>query len=221
MKKYFKLKFFLKQKRELKKWFSVKNNQYTTIGFFFLFLQLFVILGNFMTDRYDVFFWFCNHTPLFFAFAFFLKNTNVIKGLINVGFLGQFAWTLDFLGKIFFDFHIFNMTTYVFENPNGLWVLVPIGIHIFSTNLALFFTYKKKPNLLVAFYSLLYIIFLYASTITYTLVERNVNWVFQIGSTVGYAHPLYTNFWPLIVFFLIAMPTHGIQYLLYRWSKKE
>jgi hypothetical protein len=162
------------------------------------------------------FFWFCNHTPLLFAFSFFLKKKDLIKGLINVGFLGQFVWTLDFLGKIFFNYHIFNMTNYVFENPNGLWVLIPIGIHIFGTNVALFFTYKKKPNIYSAFYSLIYILFLYFGTLTYTLPERNVNWVFKIGGTINYANPIYTNAWPIIVFFLIAIPTQGIQYLLYK-----
>ncbi|MCA9460218.1 MAG: hypothetical protein KC550_06745, partial [Nanoarchaeota archaeon] len=112
-----------------------------------------------MLDRYDVFFWFCNHTPLFFAFAFFLKKRNVIKGLINVGFLGQFAWTLDFLSKLLFDTYIFKVTQYVFESQNGLWVLLPIGIHMFSTNLALFFTYKRKPDIYTAFYSSIYIMF--------------------------------------------------------------
>jgi hypothetical protein len=221
MKKFFSKKELNKLKKNTIRWCRNKDNQFMLIGFFFLVLQFFVFLANYKADRYDVFFWFCNHTPLFFAFAFFLKKRNVIKGLINVGFLGQFAWTLDFLGKLFFDYHIFNMTNYVFENPNGLWVLVPIGIHVLATNIALVFTYKRKPNLLTAFYSLLYIIFLYAGTLTYTLPERNVNWVFKLGGTINYAHPLYTNAWPIIVFFLVAMPTQALQYFLYKWSVKK
>jgi len=100
MKKYFIKKEFNKRKKATLIWLKKDDNKFILIGFFFLFLQFFVFWGNYMLDRYDVFFWFCNHTPLFFAFAFFLKKRNVIKGLINVGFLGQFAWTLDFLGKI-------------------------------------------------------------------------------------------------------------------------
>ena len=113
------------------------------------------------------------------------------------------------------------MTRYVFEDPNGFWVLLPIGIHIFSTNLALYFTYKKKPTIYSAFYSLLYIMFLYGSTLTYTLVENNINWIYMVGAGINYSSNLYLNFWPLIVFFLIAMPTQGIQYLLYKWSLKK
>lgn len=214
MEKYFNIKKILK-------WVKNEDNRFILVGFFFLFLQFFVFLSNYKTDRYDVFFWFCNHTPLFFGFAFLLKKKDVIKGLINVGFFGQFAWTLDFLGKMFFDFHIFKMTNYVFENPNGLWILVPIGIHIFATNVALYFTYKTKPSIYSAFYSLLYIMFLYAGTLTYTLVERNVNWIYKIGGEINYSHDLYTNFWLILVFFLIVIPTQGFQYLLYKLYKKN
>ncbi len=183
-------------------------------------MQFFVIFGNYMSERYDVFFWFCNHTPLFFAFAFFTKNKNLIKGFINVGFLGQFVWTIDFLSRIFLGYNLFNMTNYVFDNPNGLWVLLPIGIHIFSTNLALYFTYKKKPNIYSAFYSLLYITFLYAGTITYTLTSRNVNCIFEICGFQELTFSNYSNFWPILTFFLVAIPTQGIQYFLYKLSRR-
>jgi len=207
--------------RELKKWSKKGNNLYYIIGTFFLLSQLLVFLGNYNSQNYDVFFWFCNHTPLFFAIAFFLKKKHLIKGLINVGFLGQFAWTLDFLGKIFFDVYILSMTNYVFENPTGLWILLPIIIHIFATNVALFFTYKKRPTIHTLFYSLLYIMFLYTSTLAFTLEETNVNWVHQAELDVNLDHDYYTIFWPLITFFLVVMPTQGIQYLLYIHRKRK
>ncbi|MCA9497504.1 MAG: hypothetical protein KC589_11280, partial [Nanoarchaeota archaeon] len=162
-----------------------------------------------------------NHTPLFFAFAFFLGKKDVIKGLINVGFLGQFFWTLDFLSKLIFNSYIFKVTNYIFEADNGMWVLVPIGIHVFATNLAFLFTYKKKPTIYTAFYSLIYIIFLYAGTLTYTLAERNVNCIMQICGATSLTFNNYTNFWPIIAFFLVAMPTQGIQYLVYKLTKKN
>ncbi len=216
------LKSLIKQnQKQIKKWLSYEKNQYILLGFFFLVLQFFVFLGNYKADRYDVFFWFCNHTPLFFAFGFFLGKRDIIKGLINVGFLGQFAWTLDFLGRIFFNTHIFKMTAYVFDNPNGLWVLLPIGIHMFSTNLALYYTYKKKPNLLVAFYSLLYIMFLYSGTLTYTLPGNNVNCVQEICGFTELTFESYSHLWPIIVFFLIAMPTQAIQYGIYKLTNNK
>ncbi len=206
--------------RDFKRWIKKDKNIYIVVGCFFLFMQFFVILGNYFSDRYDVFFWFCNHTPLFFGFAFLLKKRNIIKGLINVGFLGQFAWLMDFTGKLLFDVHIFKMTEYVFEDPNGLWVLVPIGIHIFSTNVALYFTREKKPNITTLLYSLIYIMFLYAGTLTYTLPERNVNCVVALCGALDLTPANYTNFWPILAFFLVVLPTQGIQYLVYNLSKK-
>lgn len=183
---------------------------------FFLILQFFVFLGNYNSERYDVFFWFCNHTPLFFGLAFIFKKTDIIKGLINVGFLGQFIWTLDFFSKIFFDTHIFKMTMYVFEDPNGLWVLLPIGIHIFSTNVALYHTYKNETTSDSLLISLLYILFLYFSTILFTIEENNINWVFKIGAIINISFDYYTSLWPAMVFFLLVIPTYIIQKILYK-----
>ncbi|MFW6285681.1 MAG: hypothetical protein ACOC16_00760 [Nanoarchaeota archaeon] len=203
-------------KKKIKKWLKNQNNQFLLIAFFFLFMQFFIFLGNYKSGEYDVFFWLCNNIPLFFGFAFLLKKINFIKGLINIGFLGQFIWTIDFLGIFLFNYSIFNMTAYVFENQNGLWVLLPIGIHIFATNIALLFTYDKKPNKYTLFYSLIYILFLYTLTLIFTNPQSNINWIFNIGGTINYTHSLYTNSWPLIVFFVLALPTQLIQYLIYK-----
>jgi hypothetical protein len=206
---------------KFKKWFNSDDNHYLFIGYFFLIMQFFVFLVNYQSERYDVFFWFCNHTPLFFAFGFFLKKRNVIKGLINVGFLGQFAWTLDFLGKIFFDIHIFKMTAYVFEGERGLWVLLPLGIHILSTNLALYITRKRRPEMLTLLYSSIYMLFLYGGTLTYTLVERNVNCVHLLCGATDATFSHYTILWPILVFCIVILPTQGIQYLVYKYSTRK
>lgn len=211
----------IKKKKKILLWLKRIDNQYLLLGFFFLFMQFFVFLGNFQADRYDVFFWFCNHTPLFFSFAFFLKKRDIIKGLINVGFLGQFAWTLDFLGKLLFNVHIFNMTGYVFTSEKGFWVLLPIIIHIFATNIALYFSRKKKPTIKTLFYSMLYLMFLFGATLTYTDPQRNVNCIYALCGAVDLTFNNYTNFWLVLVFFLVVLPTQGIQYLLYRYSTKK
>jgi hypothetical protein len=205
---------------KFKKWFNSNDNHYLFIGYFFLVMQFFVFLGNYQAERYDVFFWFCNHTPLFFAFAFFLKKRNVIKGLINVGFLGQFAWTLDFLGRILFGEHIFKMTEYVFEGDRGLWILLPIGIHILSTNIALYVTRKRKPDIYTLLYSSIYILFLFAGTLTYTLIERNVNCIYLLCGATHLTFNYYTYLWPILVFLIVALPTQGIQYIVHKISTK-
>lgn len=214
------MNIFQTYKKHFRKWVKKDNNLYFLLGAFFLIMQFFIFFGNYRTDRYDVFFWFCNHTPLFFAIAFFLRKDDFIKGLINVGFLAQFVWTLDFLSRILLGVHIFNITEYIFEDPNGLWVLLPIGIHIFSTNLALYFTYKKKPKTYALFYSMIYVLFLYSTTLTFTVVQNNINWVFK-PEGLNMLIPYYTGLWPFIAFLLLVIPTHAIQYGLYQLSKRK
>ena len=204
----------LKQKRTLE--LFKHRFGFEWLAFFFLILQFFVLLGNLPSPRYDVFFWFCNHTPLIFAFAFAFLKINLIKGLICVGFLPQFIWTLDFLLRLFFDYNFFRITAYVFENSLGYWVLLPIGIHMFSTNLALLATYKFPTKNKVLTKAALYIALLYVTTIILTLPERNVNWLQGIGKE-GFLISFtgYQLVWPFFVFFVLVLPTYFFQKYLY------
>ncbi|MFW5704942.1 MAG: hypothetical protein ACOCXG_03780 [Nanoarchaeota archaeon] len=202
-------------------WSKVKKNQYFLLGCFFLSLQVLVFWVNFQAQRYEVFFWFCNHAPLFFSIGFFFKKFDIIKALINVGFLGQIFWTLDFVFKLFFDFYLFGITDYIFEDPNGVLVLIPILVHVAATNIALFFTYKKKPTMHVFLLSVIYVIFLYGVSLTYTLEGKNVNCVYE--NCIGFLNfSFYTYFWPVLVTFLVVLPTHLLQILIYRkYSRKK
>jgi hypothetical protein len=190
-------------------------------GIFFFLVQFFIILGNWNTDNYSVFVWFCNHTPVMFGLAFIFNKTQIVKGLINAGFLAQLVWTIDFLSKILFNTHIFNLTNYIFESPITIWILLTITIHMFTTNVALIITMKEKPQKISLFYSFIYIAFLYFLTLLTTIPEDNINWVFAIDSIVFYSHILYTIFWPITVFILVILPSHFIQYTLYKKLNKE
>lgn len=199
----------------------LKKYNYIIIGLFFLTLQLLVILGSYDAKRYDTFFWFCNNALFFFALGFFTKNYSLIKGLINVGFLGQLVWTIDFLGKIIFDVFIFNVTNYIFNSPSNVWTLLTITIHMFATSLALYVTRNIKPTSKTLIYSVAYMMILYIGVIIYTLPSNNVNWVFKIGGEIAYSSSMYTLFWPVIVFLIVILPTQFIQNLVYKMSRKE
>lgn len=193
----------------------LKLDKFLYLGLFFLFLQFVVILGSFRTDTFDIFFWFCNHTPLFFAIAFFIRNMNLIKAFINVGFLIQFLWFLDFLFALLFDFYIIGMTNYVFEDLVGFTILIPILLHIFSTNVALIFTFKEKTNYVVLFYSFFYLSFLFFLTFLFTSPENNINCIYEICEFESLTFPFYTYLWVPVMFFLIILPTFYFQKLLY------
>ena len=198
---------------------TINYLDYKLAGFFFILLQVFVILGN--SIDYNVYFWYCNHISLFFAVAFFMKNNDMIKGLINVGFILQFLWAIDFIIALFFDVYIFNVTRYVFEDLSGIATLVPIFIHLLTTNVALYLTYDKKPTRKALIYSLIYMIFLYGITLLFALPSRNINCVYEICGLTSLTFPGYTLLWLAIVFLVIVLPTQGIQYLLYKYKSKK
>ena len=195
------------------------NQRYFILGVFFLILQLFVIIENYNASKYDTFFWFCNHALLLFAIGFFTKNNDLIKGLINVGLLAQLVWSIDFLSRILFEIHVFNITNYIFESPSSLWTLLTITIHLFATTLSLYITRNIKPTNKTLLYSILYTIILYISTIIFTLPQNNINWSYEIGGVIGYSSPLYTLFWPFIVIIIIILPTQTIQCYIYKKTK--
>lgn len=206
---------------KLKNWLKKEKNKYLTISIWFLFLQIIIFIENYYVYEYNIILWFCDHAPLLFAIGFFFKNKDIIKSIINFGFLTQFIWIIDFIAKIFFNINALGITTYMFEGELGNFVIVPLLIHIFSTNLALIFTYKNKPTKKALIYSAIYIIIIYILTLSFTPLNENVNCIKEICGTNGYSFSFYTLFWPILVFITIVLPTHFIQYLLYKYNKKR
>ena len=192
------------------------------LGIFFLFLQIVIIISNWGNSSYEVYIWFCNHTPLLFAIGMFLKEKDFLQGIINVGLLGQFVWVLDFLSQLLFNSHLFGVTRYLFENPFSFSTIISILIHILSTFIVLFYTYSHKPNTKGIIISIVYMIFLYLFSVLFTNPTYNINCVFTIEVCgISFVQvPLYTYLWPILTSILVILPTHGLQYLLYKITKR-
>ncbi|MBU4070486.1 MAG: hypothetical protein KJ646_05890 [Nanoarchaeota archaeon] len=199
----------------------LRKNKYNVLGFWFLFLQLLVFFENHVVYKYNIFFWFCDHAPLVISFAFFSKNKDLLKSMINFGFLVQFVWIIDFLFKIIFDKNFLGVTNYIFTAKLGFLVLIPLVIHSLCINVAFLHTYKIKPTIKVLIYSAIYVMMIYALSLTYTPIERNVNCIHEICGLNDYTFSSYTYFWPLLVFIIIILPTQGIQWWVYKWSRKR
>ncbi len=197
-----------------------KRRFFLSAGTFFFILQFFIFFGNSRAEHYDVFFWFCNHTPLIFAFAFFLGKKDLIKGLVNVGFIAQFAWTLDLFFKLLFNTYIFGVCNYVFERSTGPWILIPIGIHVFATNIAFLLTANVKPGKTTLYYSAVYLLILYCSSLVYTFPGENVNCIYYLCGFPEMESVYYSALWIVIAFITVVLPTQGIQYLVYMWCRK-
>jgi len=199
----------------------LKKNKYNVLGFWFLFLQFLVFFENYVVYKYNIFYWFCDHVPLVLSFAFFSKNKSLLKAMINFGFLVQFVWIADFLSKVIFDKSSLGVTDYMFTANLGFLVLIPLVIHSLSINIAFLHTYKIKPTTKVLIYSAIYIMLIYVLSLTYTPIERNVNCIHEICGLNEYTFSSYTYFWPLLVFVIIILPTQGIQWVVYKWSRRK
>ena len=195
-----------------------RKNRNFIVGYFFLFLQLVIIMVN-VGAPLDIFFWFCNHAPLFFAVAFFINRSDIAKGILNIGLLGQFLWAVD-LFFLLLGFEIFGFTSYVFEKSGYLGVF-PILIHVFSTSVALLFTYDVKPEGKVLVYSGFYVAVMYVSTLVFTNESSNVNCLYSVCGIESFAFFWYIYLWPVLFFVLLVLPAHFLQYFLWKWSLKR
>lgn len=195
-------------------------DRFFLLGLFFLFLQVLIFYSIIKIGNYELFLWFCDHSPLLFAIAFFMRNINIIKALINIGFLGQFLWLIDFLAKTIFDVYLFGITDYIFTGEIGLLNLIPILAHILSTFLALLFTFREKTKKNVLFISVIYLFALFILTLIFTSSVNNINCIYQVCVYNNLTFAFYTYFWPLIVFLVVIFPTYLIQRALsYKFAK--
>lgn len=199
----------------LNKLHNSENNHYIA-ALFFIFLQIIVLMVNIPAGRFSIFFWFCNHTPIIFAFAFFYKRINIVKAIINIGFLAQFIWIYDFFFKIITGEYFLGITRYVFEDISELPILIPILIHLFGTTVAFYLTRKEKPTSRTLGYSFIYLLALYLITLKFSPPAENINCIYWACGFEDYSFKIYQILWPLIAFLILALPTHAIQWIVYK-----
>jgi len=197
-----------------------RNNLYFIAGVFFLILEAIVIFVNLDAGRPMVLFWFCNHIPLFLSFAFFSRNTALVKAFISVGLIAQALWTIDFIGKVFFDTFVFGYSKYVF-GIQGFELFVPIIIHMFSIAIAFLATLREKTDKRVLLYAFVYLVVLQAITLAITLPEDNINCVQKICGFESINLPHYSFIWSILVFLILVLPAYLLQVLIYNKLYKK
>ena len=169
---------------------------------------------------YRALFWYCNHAALLFGVAFLIDNIDIVKALINIGFLPQLFWVIDFFSKVLFNTYVFNVTDYVFNDTTYLSALVISFNHIFLIGVALYTTYKYKTSNKSVWYSFMYIMILFIITMLFTNPIDNANCVQYFCAYPLITGLFYRVLWPILAFSLMVLPTYYIQHLLYKWSQK-
>lgn len=189
------------------------------LGFFFLILQAIIIFAIKDLD-YSTLFWFCNHAPLFFSIGFFLKKYQLIKGIITVGILAQIIWIIDLLYYITTSNFLFNVTNYV-ADLQGFSLIITIMVHVFSTLLALIFTFEEKIKKQSLTYTSVYGVLLYFSTLMFSSPEDNINCVFELCSFQSLELTHYTFIFPILAILVLIIPGYLIQKYLFKLIKSS
>lgn len=115
------------------------------LGWVFLALGIIAVIWFFgIRDwRYGV--WFCNHAMIIVGLSVLKRNRFWLTAMLNIGLIPVSAWLIDFIGKLFFDVHLFGITRYMFEGSP--WTHLISLQHLFTVPLMLYALYLLgKPH---------------------------------------------------------------------------
>jgi hypothetical protein len=194
------------------------KSKYFALGVYFLFIQILIIIVNISINEVSGLFWFCNNAPFFIAIGFFLKKTQLIKGIISVGLIGQLGWIIDYLAQILFHTTLFGVTSYTSQISG--WILgATVLIHVFSLTIAILFTYTEKIQKESLYYSIIYGTLLILLTVQLTPPELNINCLYRVCGASNEIIKL--NIVKLIILggFIMIMPGYLIQKQLEKIKK--
>ncbi len=199
------------------------KDKYNAAGIFFLFLGILVIIRNILIADYAAFFWYCDFVTFLFALGFFLKDMQLVKGLVNIGLFTQLVTLFCLTCAALFGWDLLGSSAQM--NYSKFHIAISFIIHTFSTNIALLLTYKIKPTSKSLMYSAACLIVMLITSIAFTPPEINVNFVFYStylnnSSFLRFAAPYYTYLWGFITFGFVVIPTHFFQHIVYRKTSK-
>ena len=185
------------------------------VGVFFVLLQIIVIIRNLYFD-FVYFFWFCDFVPIILALAFFLKKYSIVKGAVNIGLFPQVIYIFGFVMKVFFGISFLGEVD-VLLNYNMFIIFSSVFVHL-ATVIAFGFTYKIKPTKETLAYSLLGLVLIYLVMVFFTSPADEINYVFSLSNLLGIE--ALSVIWIPVTFLFVVLPTHGFQYLIYRYFGK-
>lgn len=197
---------------------NFSKNKFLYLAIFFFSLQIIGIVRN-ISDGFPYFFWFCDFAPGLFAVLFFLKKTQFIKAAVNFGFFPQTIFFMSVLMQVFLKAPLAEPVLDI-ASKSALYVFSGLLIHS-SSFIALVATYKTKPNIKEIQYSMLLVMGIYIVTLIFTSPSYHANFVYSTKYLIGFSVQNHTLLWPFFVLFLVVVPTHFIQKVLYYVHEKE
>mgnify|MGYP000126720072 CR=1 FL=1 len=198
----------------------INKDKFFYLGIFFLIVQTLVFIRNEILNDHILFFYYCDHIALFLSIAFFIRNIPLIKALISTGLILQLIYLIDLISYYIFGVEITGTTKYLISY-DIFSMIVTLLMHLGTVFVALFYVYKEENKRISLFYALLYLIFLYTTTIIFTHPSYDMNCIFNAcGLSISNIN-FYTKYWIGIAFLLLIIPTHLFQELIYKIKSEK
>lgn len=152
--------------------------------------------------------------------AFLARNTQAIKGILNVGLFAQIGYVIVILSNLFFGKTPFG---FVIDFPFTAEYVIPTLIIHLSALIAFLAVYKEKPKKEALYYSLALLVGIFALVVSFVQPDgtelHNYNFIFSSNLLAGF--PYYSYFWVPLVFIFVVLPTHLFQCLIYKLHLKR
>lgn len=152
--------------------------------------------------------WFCELSPLLLIIGLLFRNTQFIKGVINIGLFTQ---TLTLITLALVIFSNFKIVTFKRTKSKGFfYIAVSFLLHILSVNLAFIITIYDKATPLSLVYSIFILASLFIVTYIFTDHEKNINFIESLDFA-NFKPRYYKYVWLILAFLLIVLPTYFFQ----------
>lgn len=194
------------------------KKKYKIASIFFLFLSILVVTKNVSINNYELFFWLCDLFPVLFLIGFLLSDEQLVKGLINVGFISQILSFISLFSAVFLGINIVGFENIL--NYNWIYITSSFILHLLSVNVALLFVYKTKPKIKSLVYSFIILLGILILSLLFASPDKNVNYVYNMDF-LGVSFPYYTYFYAIYGLIILVLPTYFMQYLLYKIYNKN
>lgn len=180
---------------------------YLFCGLFFLCLGIFILWRNayFSVSDYSIF-WLCDFAPFIFAAGFFLRQDDIVKGMLNIGFFPQILFLFGAFMMFFFNMDVFGVGLNL-AHLNLWFIASSIVLHL-SLIGAYFLNYEAKPTYKSLIYSFAFLVIMYFIAISHTPMAENVNYVF-VFDHIGFVD--FTYMYIPLAFFIVILPTYFFQ----------
>ena len=192
-----------------------KGDLYIWVGVFFVLLQVVAVVRNSFLD-FVYFFWFCDFVPIILALAFFFRREQMIKGIVNIGLFPQLLYLGSFIVRLFFGFTFLDETDLLFSY--NVFIIVSSVILHSATVISLGFVYLVRPKVESLVYSFVGLVLIYFVAVIFTMPMDSINYVFLLSNSFGV--DALSVFWIPLTFLGVVVPTHGFQWLVWRYFRK-